>query len=259
MMGVLQMPFRARLQAADKMSAKTLRKPISVGFAAVITLCMPLVGFAAMPALMPKPAPISLKACQQWAAEQDDDAKWMWGIQDSGNHSGDIAVARLTMHCLGETVPDIVGFGSSVGFDTHYCDDHSQARICEERQAQATRSVKPLFSPLLDVPIYFGGEADREACGASGTVMGLDPHGDGFLSVKSGPGGKPFREIARVFNGQHVYICEEKGNWFGVVYPADNGYPQPCGVMTPVHRRAPYTGPCGFGWISKHYVGDLAG
>jgi len=223
-------------------------------------LFAPRIGFASMPALTPKPEPSGLKACQQWALDQDEDVKWMWGIKPNGSHLLDVGMARLVLHCLGDTVPDIVGFGSSIGFDTHFCDNHSETRICQERREQATRSLKRQISALLDVQIYYGGGiADTDACGSSGTIMGLDPHGDGFLSVRSGPGGKPFREIARVFNGQHVYICEERGNWFGVVYPPDNGDPHACGVLSPVRMRSAYTGPCQYGWISKRYVGDLAG
>jgi len=222
-------------------------------------LFVPKTSLATMPVLTPRPEPGGLKACQLWALDQNDDAKWMWGIKPSGNHSLDVGVGRLVLHCLGDTVPDIVGFGSSIDFDTRFCDSHSEARVCQERREQATRSLKPQMSALLDVQIYYGGITDGEACGSSGVVMGLDPHGDGFLSVRSGPGGKPFREIARVFNGQRVYICEDRGNWFGVVYSPDNGDPQACGIFSPIRIRAPYTGPCQHGWISKRYVGDLAG
>ncbi len=75
----------------------------------------------------------------------------------------------------------------------------------------------------LDVPIVIGGDTRLDACGGSGQIVGLDPNGDGFLSVRSGPGGRPFREIDRLFNGNLVYICEERGPWVAVVYPVEAG------------------------------------
>jgi hypothetical protein len=65
-------------------------------------------------------------------------------------------------------------------------------------QAQlATRSP-------IDVPIYAGGKPDADACQSTGDIIGLSPRGDGFLSVRSGPGDRSFREIDRLRNGQHV-------------------------------------------------------
>jgi hypothetical protein len=43
----------------------------------------------------------------------------------------------------------------------------------------------------VDVPILIGGNDKLDACGSTGEVVGLDPKGDGFLSVQSGPGGRP--------------------------------------------------------------------
>jgi hypothetical protein len=107
----------------------------------------------------------------------------------------------------------------------------------------------------IDAPIVIGGNADFDACGSTGQVVGLNPRGDGFLSVQSGPGGRPYREIDRVFNGNQVYICGEVGPWLAVVYPAGRD----CGVGTPWPIRQPYTGPCRYGWIHSRYVRVIAG
>ncbi len=96
-----------------------------------------------------------------------------------------------------------------------------------------------------------------DACGSGGDVVGLDPHGDGFLSVRSGPGGKQFREIDRVYNGMHLKICDERGPWLGVVYTPD-GNSQTCGVERSWPTRLPYTGPCRYGWVFSRYVGNRA-
>ena len=73
------------------------------------------------------------------------------------------------------------------------------------------------------MPVFVGAEPDYDACPSTGTVMGLDPQGDGFLSVRSGPGGRAYQEIDRVFNGQHVFICSQDGPWFAVVYTTERG------------------------------------
>lgn len=109
----------------------------------------------------------------------------------------------------------------------------------------------------LDVPVMAGGEPNLDACGTSGVIVGLDPRGDGFLSVRSGPGGSKFREIARVYNGMRVYICDQKGPWLAVVYSSNKN--ASCNVTTPWAKRKAYTGPCNYGWIHSKYVGGLAG
>jgi hypothetical protein len=59
-------------------------------------------------------------------------------------------------------------------------------------------------SARIDAAIMIGGEEDLDACSSTGEVTGLDPSGDGFLSVRSGPGGRPYREIDRLFNGNRA-------------------------------------------------------
>jgi hypothetical protein len=88
---------------------------------------------ATMPPLTPMPDSVSTAACQKWAAAQSEDTYDMWGLQDSGKSSRDIATLRLTLSCLGEKRPEIVGFGSSVGFDTAFCARNRSAIICKAR------------------------------------------------------------------------------------------------------------------------------
>lgn len=109
---------------------------------------------------------------------------------------------------------------------------------------------------LLDVPLMLGGNTKYDACGSEGQIVGLDPRGDGFLSVRSGPGGKPYREIDRLYNGNPVRICTYQGPWYGVVYGGDG---RSCGVSSPWPERVPYTGPCKAGWIHSRYVTVTAG
>jgi len=46
-----------------------------------------------------------------------------------------------------------------------------------------------------------------------GEVYGLDPRGDGFLSIRKKPKG---REIAKLYNGSKVKILGKKGKWYKV-------------------------------------------
>jgi hypothetical protein len=105
----------------------------------------------------------------------------------------------------------------------------------------------------IDVPIVIGGNDDFDACYGTGVIVGLDPKGDGFLSVRSGPGGKPYREIDRRYNGQQVQLCAEKGPWLAIVYDS-SGSLEACGVRSPWPVRQAYTGPCRYGWVHSRYV-----
>ena len=111
----------------------------------------------------------------------------------------------------------------------------------------------------IDVPIVIGGDPTFDACSTTGAVTGLDPRGDGFLSVMTGPGGAPFKEFDRLHNGRPVFICGVAGAWRAVIYPAPGGDMLDCGVSTPWARAEAYTGPCSFGWVHSKYVREVAG
>ncbi len=126
--------------------------------------------------------------------------------------------------------------------------------------ALATLSATIAFAQPagLDVPVRAGEDASEfDACAGFATVTGLDPKGDDFLSVRSGPGGRAYREVDRVHTGQRLAICEERGPWLGVVYATEAK--QDCGVATPWPRRAVYAGPCRSGWVHRRYVTVKAG
>jgi len=106
------------------------------------------------------------------------------------------------------------------------------------------------------VPVMVGGEPDFDACGSQGVVKGLDPQGgDGFLAVRGGPG-SGYAMLDKVYNGYILNLCDQRGNWLGVVYSHET---MDCGVGTPWPRRQAYTGPCRSGWVYRKYVGDFAG
>jgi hypothetical protein len=87
---------------------------------------------AAMPDLTPDPKTTSRSACQTWAKKQSSEAIRMWGIQDDGTTSRSVAISRLADSCMGKAPPDIVGFGSSVEFDSDYCARHRMTLICDK-------------------------------------------------------------------------------------------------------------------------------
>ncbi|MCH4560968.1 hypothetical protein [Mesorhizobium jarvisii] len=90
---------------------------------------------ASMPVLTPAPNPATAATCTHWAVQQDEDTLYMWGTTESGVSSKDKAIQRLIGFCLGRKVPDIVGWGSSVGFDEVYCKKHVRAPICANQKS----------------------------------------------------------------------------------------------------------------------------
>ena len=80
------------------------------------------------------------------------------------------------------------------------------------------------------------------------------PHGDGFLSVRSGPGGRGYSEIDRVFNGDKVNICDRAGDWLAIIY---DHHGSDCDVHRPRSVRQVYTGPCQAGWVFRRYVANI--
>jgi hypothetical protein len=91
------------------------------------------VAHATMPTLTPTPSHPTEEACGTWAAAQDDDAIYMWGMQKDGTTSKEVAINRLAGSCMGTKPPAIVGFGSSDGFDQAYCKNHAAQKICKNR------------------------------------------------------------------------------------------------------------------------------
>ncbi|WP_201774365.1 SH3 domain-containing protein [Jannaschia aquimarina] len=61
------------------------------------------------------------------------------------------------------------------------------------------------------------------ACTGAGTVMGLDPNGDGFLAVRTGPG-TDYPMIDQLVNGDRVTIINGQDRWLGVEYRGRQGW-----------------------------------
>lgn len=110
-------------------------------------------------------------------------------------------------------------------------------------------------------PVMIGGDADLDSCGSFWRVKGLNPRGDGFLSVRAAPGTDK-REIDRLFNGDGVFVCETAGEWVGIVYAGAGRGPDAqdnCAVGSPVPRRQRYSGPCRSGWVHRRFLEIIAG
>jgi hypothetical protein len=106
-----------------------------------------------------------------------------------------------------------------------------------------------------NVPVVVGTNPRLDACAAVGVVTGLDPNGDGFLAVKSGPG-LSYARIDKLYNGEQIFVCTVSGDWLGIVYTKNS---QQCNVSTPWPGAMPYTGPCRSGWAYRNWIKPLAG
>ncbi|MDX0157097.1 hypothetical protein GOC22_15680 [Sinorhizobium meliloti] len=104
------------------------------------------------------------------------------------------------------------------------------------------------------VPVVIEASPNFDACSGNGVVEGLDPSGDGFLAVRSGPGPE-YAEIDQLYNGEEVYLCTREGKWLGVV----SNQRQHCNVTRPWNSTRPYTGPCKSGWVHEKWVRFYAG
>lgn len=108
---------------------------------------------------------------------------------------------------------------------------------------------------MPSVPVTTGGEADADACAATGIVSGLRGGPGSFLAVRGGPGLR-YDMLGRLEPGARVWICEARTGWLGIVYgPPDRD----CDVSSPAPERRPYAGPCASGWVSERYVRHEAG
>jgi hypothetical protein len=105
----------------------------------------------------------------------------------------------------------------------------------------------------LAVPAIVGKVPEYDACDSSGEVKELDPHGDGFLAVRSGPGSQ-YQMIDKLLEGQSVFVCDDRGQWLGIVYTRGN---EDCGVSSALSR--PYSGPCLSGWVHRNWITITAG
>ncbi|MCK0128368.1 hypothetical protein [Erythrobacter sp. F6033] len=108
-------------------------------------------------------------------------------------------------------------------------------------------------------PVQIGFDGPRfDACAGFGRVTNLNPRGDNYLSVRGAPSGSA-EEIDRLGPGRGVSMCQQVGNWIGVVYAPESETPVDCGVGSPVNSKRIYEGPCKSGWVSENFIELVAG
>ena len=103
----------------------------------------------------------------------------------------------------------------------------------------------------LDVEIIERADADFDTC-SLGQVTGLKVNGDGFLAVRSGPSSK-FQKIDELYNGNKVWLFEERKGWYGVVYGVDELSCSPIKKSRPLRKKGKK------GWIYGKFVKVIAG
>lgn len=111
--------------------------------------------------------------------------------------------------------------------------------------------VSMAFAEEPEVPVMMLAEGDLDTCGV-GKVVGLNPKGDNFLAVRSGPGAK-FRQLDKIHTNDLVWMFQYTGDWIGVVYGSDDI------SCSPIKADKPYVGPGKKGWVFKKFITLIAG
>ena len=122
------------------------------------------------------------------------------------------------------------------------------------RHAGAALPPASITASEGQVPVVIEAKPGSGAACGTGVVFDLDPHGDGFLAVKSGPGLK-FPRIDKLYNGGQVSLCAQSGPWYGIVYTKEA---QNCNVDRAWPLSEPYTGPCRYGWAHGRWIKPVA-
>lgn len=112
--------------------------------------------------------------------------------------------------------------------------------------AVAQPQIRPRVPVVVAVP--------QMGC-STATVYNLEGT-DGFLAVRAGPSVRE-RQMTRLYNGDDVFACIRRGNWFGIVF-APRGRAVECGVLRPWRAALAYTGPCHSGWVHYDYLSAYA-
>lgn len=89
-------------------------------------------------------------------------------------------------------------------------------------------------------------------------IRGIDKHGDGFVSIRKGPGSKYSIKRKAYRNGEKVAICASSGNWIGIIYSTKSTQGVlDCGLSLEKRTKSgsyKETRSCQTGWIYKSYL-----
>jgi hypothetical protein len=114
--------------------------------------------------------------------------------------------------------------------------------------------ASPVSAQAPRVPVPISGGYGYPPC-STATIMNIG-RADGFLSVRAGPSAQE-RELARLRNGDPVFACVRRGNWFGIVFERP-GRRTGCNVDRAPRVARVYAGPCRSGWVHYNYIGGYA-
>lgn len=113
-----------------------------------------------------------------------------------------------------------------------------------QAQAQSTASVQMAMNTSPKAVV----------CPDRGKVQGLDPRGDGFLAVRTGPSTE-HEQIDELHNGDVIMLCDYQNGWHGVIYPAPGQRESDCvRSASRMGGAAEYRGPCKAGWVHGNWV-----
>ncbi len=105
------------------------------------------------------------------------------------------------------------------------------------------------------VPVPLAAAEDYGAC-STAFVQGVEGR-DGFLTVRAGPS-RQDRGLGRLVDGQGVYACVRRGDWFGIVFERVRGESRCAWLLQPQRANSVYSGPCGSGWVHHDYLAGYA-
>ena len=112
-------------------------------------------------------------------------------------------------------------------------------------------NITNIHAQPLVVDVMERADDGLDTC-AYGQVAGLKSDGDGFLSVRTGPGTK-YDSFDELKNNDKVWLFEEKDGWYGIVYGVDE---QNC---SPVEKDRPVDTIGKKGWVFGKWIVVLAG
>lgn len=103
----------------------------------------------------------------------------------------------------------------------------------------------------LDVEVMERADDGLDTC-SYGQVFGLKADGDGFLSVRRGPG-TTYESFDELKNNDKVWLFEEKDGWYGIVYGVEEL------TCSPVESDRPVDTDGKKGWVFGKWIEVLAG
>ena len=146
--------------------------------------------------------------------------------------------ARRKPHLGGVRAPALVGLGVLLMLSLQPQRAHAQGTDVVNVSRSSQASIAP--------------------CPSWGEIHGLDPQGDGFLAVRTGPGTNN-EQVDELHEGDVVILCDYRNGWHRVVYPGEGQEARECSTNPEAMPNSePYRGPCKSGWVHGNWVRWIA-